>query len=783
MTLAAAGAVALGAAPLGAVFESWRWIWYAWAAIAVVAGAHLLARSARLPGALVPVVGAAGLLLYLTAVFGADGALAGLIPTFDSVDLLRSGISNGLDDVNEYAAPVPPTTPLILLTAAALGLTAIVVDIVAVSLRRPAAAGLALLALYAVPTAVVLAGVPWILFAVAATGYLILLLVEGRDRLLHWGRPVDSPGAVPTARAAGDVDDAPSPLTGQRIGAVAIALAVLVPVLVPGMTGNTLNRLGARGGDGTGQGGGPLNEMASLRGQLQRGAPVEVMRVRVGLEKPPYLRMKVLDNYTRTGFTNYRMESSQFDVDGKGLDGLTAAPGGGRRYAAEIELTDAFTDDRLPTFYVADKVAGIGPGWSWDPERGVVQRNDQRGNFRYTIEGSVPEPSPAQLAQAPAGNPGGEYGTRTTRLPNDSVAPEVRRTIDAVTRGATSPYAQADAINDYFTDGTNGFTYTETTVGNDPDDLRNFLTSKQGYCEQYAAAMAVMLRQLGISSRVVLGYTLGREDPDDERVRVITTHDAHAWVEAYFEGYGWTWFDPTPLPGNRTSAPAYAPRPSASSGPSASASGGASASAGPTGNQLPQEDLDAASSGSGLDDDGLITPRRLLTAALVIAVVLLLLLPAVLRLTARRRRLRAAGGGDPGAAARAAWDEVVGTAADYGVPVPASETPRALARRLGRDLTLDDDAVRGLRLVALAEERARYAAHAGVSGDLAGAVRAVRHGLRGGASSRRRVRAALLPPSTLRAARRGGAARAATASAAATRLRESARRPLTPRRR
>ena len=156
----------------------------------------------------------------------------------------------------------------------------------------------------------------------------------------------------------------------------------------------------------------------------------------------------------------------------------------------------------------------------------------------------------------------------------------------------------------------------------------------------------------------------------------------------------------------------------------------------------------------------------------MIAVLLLLLVPAFVRVSVRRRRLRAAGGADAAAAARAAWDEVVGTAADYGVPVRASETPRGLARRLGHELDLDDDASRGLRLVALAEERARYAAHAGVDGDLPAAVRAVRHGLRGEADRRRRWRASAAAavdgargPGRVDRPRRVGVQRRSTASA------------------
>ena len=187
----------------GAVFDEWRWLWYTWAAVATVTGAHLLARYLRLPALLVPVFGAAGLLLYLTAVFCTDGALFGIIPTPDSLQLLRCRHRRGFQNINDFATPVPTTTGLVLLTAGALGLTTIVVDVVAVSLRRPAASGLALLALYAVPVAVVLGSVPWVLFAIAACGYLLLLLVEGRDRLAHWGRRSAPPRGRPAPSAAG----------------------------------------------------------------------------------------------------------------------------------------------------------------------------------------------------------------------------------------------------------------------------------------------------------------------------------------------------------------------------------------------------------------------------------------------------------------------------------------------------------------------------------------------------------------------------------------------------
>ena len=66
--------------------------------------------------------------------------------------------------------------------------------------------------------------------------------------------------------------------------------------------------------------------------------------------------------------------------------------------------------------------------------------------------------------------------------------------------------------------------------------LVDFLKNKHGFCQQYAAAEAVMLRDAGIPSRVVLGYMHPAPDPDGSFQ--ITSADAHAWVEAYFTGIG-----------------------------------------------------------------------------------------------------------------------------------------------------------------------------------------------------------------------------------------------------
>ena len=93
---------------------------------------------------------------------------------------------------------------------------------------------------------------------------------------------------------------------------------------------------------------------------------------------------------------------------------------------------------------------------------------------------------------------------------------------------------------------TGGFQYEErpplTASGAPP--LVDFVeVTRLGYCQHYAGAMALMLRLLGIPSRVAVGFTAGTWKAG---VWTVTDHQAHAWVEAWFDGFGWLAFDPTP---------------------------------------------------------------------------------------------------------------------------------------------------------------------------------------------------------------------------------------------
>lgn len=106
-------------------------------------------------------------------------------------------------------------------------------------------------------------------------------------------------------------------------------------------------------------------------------------------------------------------------------------------------------------------------------------------------------------------------------------------------------YDKAEAIESYLRAN---YTYTLSVKapppGRDPVDFFLF-TLKEDFCEYFASAMVVMLRDLGVPARLVEGYTTGNLDPSTGRY-VVREINAHAWVEAYFPAYGWIEFEPTP---------------------------------------------------------------------------------------------------------------------------------------------------------------------------------------------------------------------------------------------
>ncbi len=159
---------------------------------------------------------------------------------------------------------------------------------------------------------------------------------------------------------------------------------------------------------------------------------------------------------------------------------------------------------------------------------------------RYEAESQLTETDSDELRLATNLAPSGME--QYLKLPPLDI--RISKLAEEITAAAPSNYDKAVAVEQYLS---THFGYTlELPRSLPPDPLANFLFErKHGHCEYFASSMAVMLRSLRIPSRMVTGFR-GGEFNDLTGQYVVRASDAHSWVEAYFPGFGWISFDPTP---------------------------------------------------------------------------------------------------------------------------------------------------------------------------------------------------------------------------------------------
>jgi protein-glutamine gamma-glutamyltransferase len=176
-----------------------------------------------------------------------------------------------------------------------------------------------------------------------------------------------------------------------------------------------------------------------------------------------------------------------------------------------------------------------------DSAGAVYDLDPRHGISRYEAKSDIAKPSAASLRDAGEDYPA-DIAEMYLELPLMDM--RVRQLAEHVTAPQENEFDKAAAVERYLR---TSYQYTlELPTSQPADPIANFLFErKRGHCEYFASAMAVMLRTIGIPSRVVNGF---RSDEFNDLTDnyVVRAKDAHAWVEVYFPGYGWQTFDPTP---------------------------------------------------------------------------------------------------------------------------------------------------------------------------------------------------------------------------------------------
>jgi transglutaminase-like putative cysteine protease len=687
----------------GLVEEPGRFLMPALLGALLVAGVGVLGRSQRWPWYAVLGTQVVVLLLWVDHRYAAPEAWGGWIPTWSSVGVVAGQVHDGAVAVNRFAAPVSAEHPEIyayLLSTSLLVLLA--TDFLACGLRRVPWAGLPVIVTLTVPISVLDSRLSWVVFVATSMLFMMLLATEETSRVLAWGRSVagrderiDSLDQV--------VNGSTVRGTAARIGALVAAGALVLPVLVP--VGHGI----LKGGNGPGQGNGRdgsvtlRNPIVDLRRDLLTQQHIPLVEARTSGD-PTYLRLTVLDQFNGVEW----LPSARDLAQGNDANGTFPNPPGlardvpGTEADWTLRLTDRFDTTWLPTPYPTRRMSIPRGDWRYDLRTLDVASVDRpaTGGLAYQARGYSPRLSPASM-QVALTAPRDILGPMTS-VPGNRPS-IITRIAEDVTAGATNDYDRMVRLQNWFRN-TGGFSYSlAPSAGSGISELVRFLTTdKVGYCEQFAAAMAVLARSLGVPARVAVGFLAPHRQNDG--TLLYTSDDLHAWPEIYFSGSGWVRFEPTPA--SRTGAPPSWTVGSGSRNPTAAPSITAAPSGVPTtpARRTPQ----AASSSSSSDSRA----TEVSVAVGLVLVLLVLALPRLARSRQRRRRLDGVPAGpdgtDAAALADGAWLELLATARDLGIALPVRRSVRDVAAVLRRRALPGSDALPRLDALVDFVERARY---------------------------------------------------------------------------
>ncbi len=342
-----------------------------------------------------------------------------------------------------------------------------------------------------------------------------------------------------------------------------VAIFFLTPRTQAGFLGRNDARLAITG----------LNESVDLRGGLElKENTAAVMQVtfpdtpdgRAPANTPLYWRTTTLTMYYDSQWTRKNL-SNHYTPDIATLYPFDQRQLPHYRYPIAISRTqrDSFPTCRqqiymddvpeqgMPCLDLAQHVELSGPAQPlslvWDPNLDFTVRLHKQPprQMGYTVISEIETATPEQLRQYNSDYQDLLETRDYNILTRNGLLPETAALAQEITAPFSTIYDKAQALNNWFS--SSAFEYSRTVpplpTSHEIDAFIN--TVRTGHCELFASAMALMLRSLGIPTRVVIGYR-GGEWSDFNQAYTVRASMAHMWLEVLFPDYGWVRFDPSP---------------------------------------------------------------------------------------------------------------------------------------------------------------------------------------------------------------------------------------------
>ncbi|WP_024288721.1 DUF3488 and transglutaminase-like domain-containing protein [Cellulomonas sp. KRMCY2] len=501
------------------------WVWIAGLVVLLLAGVtatlRWYSRSATMPTAW----GLVAAVVTIASVYGGRGTTPSIpLPTPETFDRLVRLARSGVEAIAEGRILVEPTRGVELLVVAGTMAVFLVADLVALGLGRGGLSGVALAGLW-VPAAVFERRPILGVLLLGGISYLLLLTVT-RQQTGHGARDLRR--------------DARPVLT---VAVAVTVLAVLVGPVAAAMPFYGAVRLPATWGPGPLDGPLRLSTDLDMRSSLEPRSDRPVLTYNTSAENVGPLRMYTLVDFDGTSWLP--SEPSRDLAQNIGV----LWPDEGRVVPADADVISvrvgALDQDHLP-IPLEPRLIEIDGTWLYDAERDEVVAPSTTTRDRTYLLTIAPRDLTAETLREDG--PGDRFTDTAAQLtvPQTEHMADIRALAEQITADAGTTYDQALALQMYLRDA-QLFRYdTDVPPAQSDDAVWDFLTQRTGYCVQYATAMTVMARTLGIPARLAIGFLPGRLNTQVRGEYVVSGRQAHAWPELYFADAGWVRFEPTP---------------------------------------------------------------------------------------------------------------------------------------------------------------------------------------------------------------------------------------------
>ena len=496
------------------VFNGWSFLG---PMLAVALGVHIvcwLLRACRVPQWLAMAIGFAALLELMSLVYYRS-SMSGPLPMMQTLDAFRSDLRLVWQQFPAAVAPVPSQGNFAVTASLAVALCAYISDAFAfradgrAEVIVPSGVILIFTSALSADRNRIMVTALWV--AASMLAVVALRGAHGRRQVAWIGRRRPSFAAT-------------IPLAFLCAGCVSLGAAAIAPRL-PGAGQAPLMDTRNRDGDVTQV----LSPLVDIRSRLVNRSNTEMFSV--VSDNPHYWRVISLSVFDGT---TWRPSDQDLRPTNDGL----ASPPPDSSFDTTTFLINRLGGELVPAAPTPVSVQQPNLYWADVTQTLISTDKDLEKGDIFTITSAISRPSVTQLQQSTTfASPDPE----SLALPGD-LPESVRALARQITEAAPTPYDQARQLQDWFQAN---FVYDLTVQrGHSSEAITNFLDLRRGYCEQFAGTYAAMARSIGLPTRVVVGFTPGEADAEG-RYHVYG-RQAHAWVEVWFDSYGWVTFDPTP---------------------------------------------------------------------------------------------------------------------------------------------------------------------------------------------------------------------------------------------